>query len=239
MIYGFHRGTEGVAIPTLVSRMTAAIIIIALLCDEKRTLHIERTWRYRINWEMVKKILSIGVPNGLRTVCSSLERLSCSAWYRHSNHAIAANAVSNAIALFQILPGMAITLAITPVISRCVGAGDYEQAKYYNKKLMLITYVSMTAMVLFIFSLLPFILNAYNLSDLTAKTTADIIHFHGIGAIFIWPVAFSLPATFRAAVMRRHVCTFRAYPCGSSESDSVTCLENIWEWVYSVSGLRW
>ena len=40
-------------------------------------------------------------------------------------------------------------------------------------------------------------------------------------------------------VMRRHVCTFRAYPCGSSESDSVTCLENIWEWVYSVSGLRW
>ena len=64
---------------------------------------------------------------------------------------------------------------------------------------MIITYVSMTAMVLFIFSLLPFILNAYNLSDLTAKTTADIIHFHGIGAIFIWPVAFSLPATFRAA----------------------------------------
>ena len=64
---------------------------------------------------------------------------------------------------------------------------------------MLITYVSMTAMVLFIFSLLPFILNAYNLSDLTAKTTADIIHFHGIGAIFIWPIAFSLPATFRAA----------------------------------------
>ena len=31
LIYGFHRGTEGVAIPTLVSRMTAAIIIIALL----------------------------------------------------------------------------------------------------------------------------------------------------------------------------------------------------------------
>lgn len=169
LIYGFHRGTEGVAIPTLVSRMTAAIIIIVLLCDEKRTLHIERTWRYRINWEMVKKILSIGVPNGLEN------------------------------SMFQILPGMAITLAITPVISRCVGAGDYEQAKYYNKKLMLITYVSMTAMVLFIFSLLPFILNAYNLSDLTAKTTADIIHFHGIGAIFIWPVAFSLPATFRAA----------------------------------------
>ena len=75
MIYGFHRGTEGVAIPTLVSRMTAAIIIIALLCDEKRTLHIERTWRYRINWEMVKKILSIGVPNGLENSMFQLGKI--------------------------------------------------------------------------------------------------------------------------------------------------------------------
>ena len=200
LIYGFHRGTEGVAIPTLVSRITAAVIIIVMLCDEKRILHIERTWHYRINWEMVKKILSIGVPNGLENSMFQLGKIIVlSLVSTFGTYAIAANAVSNAIALFQILPGMAVTLAITPVISRCVGAGDYEQAGYYNKKLMVITYVSMTAMVLFIFSLLPVILKAYNLSDLTARTTADIIHFHGIGAIFIWPIAFSLPATFRAA----------------------------------------
>ena len=200
LIYGFHRGAEGVAIPTLVSRITAAVIVIVMLCDEKRILHIERTWHYRINWEMVKKILSIGVPNGLENSMFQLGKIIVlSLVSTFGTYAIAANAVSNAIALFQILPGMAVTLAITPVISRCVGAGDYEQAGYYNKKLMVITYVSMTAMVLFIFSLLPVILKAYNLSDLTARTTADIIHFHGIGAIFIWPIAFSLPATFRAA----------------------------------------
>ena len=195
LIYGFHRGAEGVAIPTLVSRITAAVIVIVMLCDEKRILHIERTWHYRINWEMVKKILSIGVPNGLENSMFQLGKIIVlSLVSTFGTYAIAANAVSNAIALFQILPGMAVTLAITPVISRCVGAGDYEQAGYYNKKLMVITYVSMTAMVLF-----PVILKAYNLSDLTARTTADIIHFHGIGAIFIWPIAFSLPATFRAA----------------------------------------
>ena len=240
LIYGFHRGTEGVAIPTLVSRMTAAIIIIALLCDEKRTLHIERTWRYRINWEMVKKILSIGVPNGLENSMFQLGKIIVlSLVSTFGTYAIAANAVSNAIALFQILPGMAITLAITPVISRCVGAGDYEQAKYYNKKLMLITYVSMTAMVLFIFSLLPFILKAYTCPILQQRRRR-------ISYISTESVRY-LSGRLRSAclrrsvqrVMRRHVCTFRAYPCGSSESDSVTCLENIWEWVYSVSGLRW
>ena len=38
LIYGFHRGTEGVAIPTLVSRMTAAILIMVLLADRRRAI---------------------------------------------------------------------------------------------------------------------------------------------------------------------------------------------------------
>ena len=41
LIYGFHCGTEGVAIPTLVSRAVAAILITILLCNSKRVLHLE------------------------------------------------------------------------------------------------------------------------------------------------------------------------------------------------------
>ena len=200
LIFGFHRGVEGVAIPTVVSRGVACVVILILLNNQEHELHILHPYPFKIKWNVLKKILYIGIPNGLENSMFQLGKIIVlSLVSTFGTYAIAANAVSNAIALFQILPGMAVTLAITPVISRCVGAGDYEQAGYYNKKLMVITYVSMTAMVLFIFSLLPVILKAYNLSDLTARTTADIIHFHGIGAIFIWPIAFSLPATFRAA----------------------------------------
>lgn len=200
LIYGFHRGTEGVAIPTLVSRMTAAVIIITLLCNQELTLHIEKTFRYRVDWNLVKKILSIGVPNGLENSMFQLGKiLVLSLISTFGTYAIAANAVSNAIALFQILPGMAISFAVTTVISRCVGAGDYEQVKYYNEMLLIITYVSMAATVGFIFLILPFILRAYNLSDLTAETTRQIIYFHGISAVLIWPLAFTLPGTFRAS----------------------------------------
>ena len=51
----------------------------------------------------------------------------------------------------------------------------------------------------FIFSILPLIIKAYNLSDVTARATEQIIHFHGISAILIWPISFTLPATFRAS----------------------------------------
>lgn len=200
LIYGFHRGTEGVAIPTLVSRITAAVIIIVLLCDDKKTLHIRKTWRYRIDWSHVKKILCVGVPNGLENSMFQLGKIMVlSLVSSFGTYAIAANAVGNAIALFQILPGMAINLAVTTVIARCVGAGDYEQVKYYNKKLMIITHIGMTVMVLGVFSILSYIIKAYHLSDAAAEATRQIIHFHGISAILLWPSAFTLPGTFRAS----------------------------------------
>ena len=34
---------------------------------------------------------------------------------------------------------------------------------------------------------------------MTARATEQIIHFHGISAILIWPISFTLPATFRAS----------------------------------------
>lgn len=200
LIYGFHCGTEGVAIPTLVSRMVAAIIIVALLCNKKQMLHIYPTFHYRFQWSEVRKILMIGVPNGLENSMFQLGKiLVLSLVSTFGTYAIAANAVSNAIALFQILPGMAMGLAITTVISRCVGYGDYEQVKYYTKKLMIITNVGLAIMILIIYALLPVILWAYQLSDQTAQVARDIITFHGISAIFVWTLSFSLPNVFRAA----------------------------------------
>jgi len=200
LIYGFHMGAEGVAIPTLVSRMTAAVIIIVRLCDQRQPLHMERTLRYRPDWPMVKKILSIGVPNGLENSMFQLGKiLVLSLVSTFGTYAIAANAVGNVIALFQIIPGMAISLAVTTVIARCVGAGDYEQVRYYIKKLMVIATVGQAAVVVFTLVILPWILKAYHLSDITAESATKIIYFHGISAIFIWAVSFILPCAFRAA----------------------------------------
>ena len=200
LVFGLRIGTAGVAIPTLISRMVAAIVITVLLCNQTRILHIERTLKIRFDGKMIRKILAIGVPNGLENSMFQLGKiLVLSLVSTFGTYAIAANAVSNAIALFQILPGMAISLAITTVISQCVGANDYEQVHYYLKKLLAIIYVAMVGTVALIFLALPLILKAYNLSDQTAAAATNIIHFHGISAMIIWPLSFALPAAYRAA----------------------------------------
>lgn len=48
-IYGFSMGTQGAAAATLLSRWIAAVLIVVLLLDPHRELHIERTWKHRFN----------------------------------------------------------------------------------------------------------------------------------------------------------------------------------------------
>ena len=200
LIYGFHRGTEGVAIPTLVSRITAAVLIVVLLCRQNMPIHIDKSLRYRPEWTMIKRILGIGIPNGMENAMFQLGKIIVlSLVSTFGTYAIAANAVCNVVAGFQILPGMAINLAITAVIARCIGAGEHGQAEYYTKKLLKLVYISIWAINLIILALVPVILWAYNLSDVTAQTARVIMYFHAASASLIWPVAFSLPATLRAA----------------------------------------
>lgn len=186
LIYGLHCGTEGVAIPTLISRMTAAVVIIAMLVNQKLRLHIDRDFRFRPDGRMIRRILSIGVPNGLENSMFQLGKiLVLSLVSSFGTYAIAANAVCNVIAMFQILPGVAVNLAITTVIARCVGADMYDQAKYYTKKLILITYVGMWVMNLIIVLLLPIILRVYNLSDVTSEITRQIMYLHTISSMLV------------------------------------------------------
>ncbi len=200
LIYGFHRGAEGVAIPTLVSRMVAGILITILLLNQNQQLHIRRSFRYRFKPGMVKKILQIGVPNGLENSMFQLGKIIVlSLVSTFGTYAIAANAVSNVVASFQILPGMALNLAVTTVISQCVGAHDYEQAQYYTKKLLKLTYLFVLVTVSVMLAASHLITWAYNLSDITAAEAIKIFFMHGISAAIIWPIAFSLPSTLRAA----------------------------------------
>jgi len=215
LIYGFHLGTAGVAIPTLLSRVVAALIIVKLLCDEKQVLHLEKTWKYRPNWMQIKKILNIGIPNSLENSMFQLGKIIVlSLVSTFGTYAIAANAVSNTLAMVQILPGLAMGLAMTAVISRCVGAGDYEQVQYYIKKLMIITYISMFVTIGIVYLLLPQLLNLYGLTDVTAQVTTEIIIFHSIGAILIWPLSFTLASSFRA--------------CGDARACMIISIVSMW-----------
>jgi putative MATE family efflux protein len=200
LIFGFHFGVEGVAIPTLITRILATVIIIGLALNKKHTLHISRSLKHKFDWQMLNKILSIGIPYGLENGLFYLGRivvLSLVATF--GTVAIAANAVGGTITMFQVLPGMSIGLGLTVVISRCVGAGDFDQARYYNNKILKIVYVTQIISCAVVLVLLPGILHIYGLSEQASSLITKIVWSHGIAMVLIWPLAYTLPVTFRAS----------------------------------------
>lgn len=200
MIYGLHMGVAGAAIPTLVSRIVAAVVMIVLLLNPKQLVHLKRPFSLKFESMLIKRILYIGVPNGLENSMFQLGKiLLLSLVSGFGTAAIAANAVSNTLATFMTLPGMAIGFAIITVVSRCIGAGDYKQARYYTRKLIKITYLALLLTNALIILGLPAVLSLYHLSDITASMTTQIIFSYAAAAIVIWAPAFSLPNTLRAA----------------------------------------
>ncbi len=200
LVYGFKCGVEGVAIPTLVSRIIAAALVMIIIRNKKLTLHIRNPFKILPDLGMIRKILYIGVPSGVENSMFQLGKiLLLSLVSGFGTIQITANAVSNTIAAFEILPGAAIGLAMVTVISRCVGAGDNDQVRYYTKKLMKTAYVWMAVTNAAIMALLPLIMKIYNLSAATSRATTQILILHGCCAIFIWPLSFTLPNVLRAA----------------------------------------
>lgn len=200
LIYGCKMGVEGAAIPTLVSRMFAALIMIVLLRRENQPVHMSRKIQMHFDNHMIHKILHIGVPNGLENSMFQLGKiLVLSLVATFGTASIAANAVSNTIAMFQTLPGMAMGFAILTVAAQCAGAGDYKQVRYYTKKLLVIEYIAMVAVNVVVYLMLPVIIQVYHLQPETAAMTRQILTYHACCACTIWPMSFSLPNTLRAA----------------------------------------
>ena len=137
LIYVFKMGIAGAAISTLLSRVGSALIIIILGLNKKNLIYIKNKIMYKMDLNTIKRILSVGVPYGIENGMFYLGRLLIlSLISTFGTASIAANSVSTLIASFEVLPGMAIGLGLTTVISQCVGANDYNQTKYYAKKII-------------------------------------------------------------------------------------------------------
>lgn len=204
-IFVLHMGVEGVAIPTTLSRIGAAILLLILMLLERpyqgqKPVSIRRVFREPVDFGLVRKVLKIGIPNGLENSVFQIGKiLVLSLVATFGTTAIAANAAANSLAGIEILPPQAISLAMLTVVGQCIGAGDNRQAMYYTKKMMAIAYVSMLVWNIPLLTFAKNILGLYNLSPETTELAWWMAMTHGVLGVFIWPLSFTLPNALRAA----------------------------------------
>lgn len=200
LIYGFHMGVIGAAIPTLCSRTVAATVILSHFFKRDFPLRLTGLKHFSFNRLMVKNILSIGLPSGLENGMFHCGRLILTSLISTFGTAsIMANAMGNTIGSFHFVLGYAIGLGMTSVTSRCVGAGDYAAVRRYTRKLLKWAYLYQGVFNALVLLCLPLILRVYHVEGETATLARWVITLHNVGCIVLYPPSFPLANILRSA----------------------------------------
>ena len=199
-IFGFGIGAAGAGIGTLVSRIAAAVIIMVLLNHPDHAVRVDGLLHFQFNGSMVKRILFIGIPNGLENGMFQAGKLTVlNLITTFGTSAVAANAIANSVAGVINVPGMALGLAIITVIGRCMGAGATDQAVFYTKRLVGASYLFMWIMSSIMFFSADFLVSLFNLSPEAVEMAAQVLRICAVGNMIFWPLSFTLPNSLRAA----------------------------------------
>lgn len=194
-------GVAGVAIPTLVSRMAAAVVILICISRKKQELYLEGKYVFHVQPHLMRKILRIGIPSACENSFFQLGRvIVVSMIALFGTVQTSANAVAGNIDNLACIAGNAMSMAMVTVVGQSVGAGDSEQVKYYIKKMMLWAYGlwALNSLPTLLFCR-PLIGLYSTLSTETTELAFRLIWIHnGIG-ILLWPMSFVLPNALRAA----------------------------------------
>lgn len=197
-IFGLQMGVLGVAIPSFISRVVAAVMLLRLCL--KPSAPVPVTVVRRIEPTLAKRILTIGIPSALENSLFQAGRILVVGMIAtFGTVQITANAVACNLTSIACVPGAAFSLAMVSVVGRCIGANDHKQVIYFTRKIMVWIMVVGGAINITVFFIAPLLLRLYSLSAETLALSYALVCIHVIPGFFIWPISFVLPNALRAA----------------------------------------
>ena len=202
-VFGLKMGVAGVAYPTLISRVTAAVLIFIFLQNRHNEIRISNLRTLRPRMEMIRRILYIGIPGGLENGMFQFGKLFLQSLVSSLGTAsIASYAVACNLVTLLYLPGNALGLGLITIVGQCVGAQKPKEAKAYTRLLTVINYLILAVVATAMFFGADVLVGFYNLSPEAGEIAHVLLRSHCV-AMLIWPVAFTLPNALRAALDAR------------------------------------
>ena len=247
LIFVFHMGVLGAALATLLGRVFSAAWVTWQLERSGNPMRIAQLRDLLPDGELIRRILSIGIPSGLENGVFHIGKLLVSSLVSTlGTAAIAANAVAGTLGGMANIPGNAVSLAMIPVVGRCLGAGEKEQARENAGLLMRVAYAGIAAACLLLFAVTPWAVQLFNLSPEAVTIATTVIRSFCVVSIFLWPASFTLPNALRAGGDARFTMTvsivsmwlFRVIACYVFVKGFGLGLLSVWVGMYIDWGFR-
>lgn len=200
LIFIFSMGAAGAGFATLVSRIFSAMVLLIIALSKRNEVSIRGLFSRRMDLHMSARIFSVALPSGLENSIFHIGKiLMTSTISLLGTSAISAYAVTNSLANFSNLFAQAVGLASITVIGQCVGASRIDEARYYSRKLLIISYLFTIISCLILIVFINPLLGLYALEEEAFQLARKVgIMLFAQTAIF-WPMGFTLPNFLRAA----------------------------------------
>ena len=197
-IFVLKMGVAGVALPTLLSRAAAAVLILARLQGKKNDLRIRSAADLRPKAALIRQIFAIGIPSGVESGIFQFGKLALQSLVSTmGTTSIAAYAVASKLVTYLYLPGNALGAGMMTIVGQCDGAGEKKQARRYAWRLVLYNYLMLAVICTVAIAFRRPITGWYHLSEEAAGLAQGLLFIHSV-AMVIWPLAFLFPYYFRA-----------------------------------------
>jgi putative MATE family efflux protein len=199
-IFVLKAGVAGVAWPSFISRVFAALVMLLLCFKASNDIVLKLRDILAWNKDMVKRILSIALPNSIENGLFQFAKVALSAITAlFGTSQIAANGIAQSFWSLSALVGVAMGPAFITVIGQSMGAKNFLASDYYMKKLLRITFFASIAWNGLIGLMTPFVLNLYDISDKTKQMVIVLVMIHNIANSVIFPISSPFANGLRAS----------------------------------------
>jgi putative MATE family efflux protein len=125
-------GVQGAAISTVLAQWVGAAISLYALYSGKLNIRLLRP-TYRIDWSVIRKIFSVGVPSSLQTLAVSSSRVVMISFANSFGTAItAAFTIGLKVDILVFMPIFATGIAIETLVSQNIGAKHFDRVKRFR-----------------------------------------------------------------------------------------------------------
>ncbi|MGN1164522.1 MAG: MATE family efflux transporter, partial [Candidatus Ornithospirochaeta sp.] len=199
-IFVFHMGVLGVAVPTLLGRMVAALVMVIALRHRGNPIRLCRESFFPLSLPVVALIVSVSIPGALENFLFHFSKVAISSIVStFGTNAIASYGAAGNFWSMASICSMAMGRCFVTVIGQCTGSGDKEATSFYFRYLIRLSFFLAILWNAVLFSLSPLILSGFALESGTKILTLEIIFIHNGFYALLCTYNSALPNGLRAA----------------------------------------
>ncbi|MBO7748949.1 MATE family efflux transporter [Paenibacillus sp. MWE-103] len=210
-----HMGVLGMSISINIARYGAALFALYYILKLDTNLHLRIKDIVRVRFEMVKRILYVGLPFAAEQMFFNGGKIVTQIFIVHlGTNAIAVNAIGGSFAGLTQIPSAALSIAAITVVGQAMGRQNVEEARRYTRFFLCVSTGFLLITALLVVPLFHPLVSLFHPPEAIKHDIFVIVLINAAMQVPLWSISFIMPSALRAA--------------GDSKFTSIVSLLSMW-----------